>query len=159
MTGTDLELASCALAVHDVDEALGFYRDALGFEVRDEAGPPGTRRVGVRSPAQPTTHIILEAPTGDPVVSSANRQALWGLMALGLLSRLVFSTTDCDATFERIESAGAEVMQEPIARADGVRDCVFLDPSGNMLRFTQPLHPTPSARSTGKLIRLPRPCG
>jgi predicted enzyme related to lactoylglutathione lyase len=57
-------------------------------------------------------------------------------MANGVLGRLVFVTDDCDATFEHIEAAGAEVMQEPINRPHGVRDCVFCDPSGNMLRFT-----------------------
>jgi predicted enzyme related to lactoylglutathione lyase len=59
-------------------------------------------------------------------------------MGDGLLGRLVFATDDCDATFEHIAAAGAEVMQEPINRPDGVRDCAFLDPSGNLLRFTQP---------------------
>ncbi|MGW6054238.1 VOC family protein [Streptomyces sp. NPDC055189] len=146
MTGTDLTLASCALAVHDLDVALAFYRDALGFEVRDEVGSPGRRRVGVRSPARPVVQIILEAPAEDPRTSPADRQAIAGLMARSLLSRLVFVTTDCDAAFERLEAAGAEVMQEPITRSDVVRDCVFLDPSGNMLRFTQPLRPATPGR-------------
>ncbi|MEU6673972.1 VOC family protein [Streptomyces sp. NPDC046925] len=141
MTGTDLKVACCSLAVHDVDEALAFYRDVLGFEARDDVGPQGVRRVGVRSPTQPVVQIILEAPAEDPLVPPADRQAIEGLMVQGLLGRLVFVTTDCDAAFERIEAAGAEVMQEPIDQADGVRDCVFLDPSGNMLRFTQPLRP------------------
>ncbi|GGV27486.1 lyase [Streptomyces longisporoflavus] len=141
MTGTELELAACALAVHDLDAAADFYRDALGFEVHDDAVRQGVRRVAVRSPAQPVVRIVLETPDADPALLPSDRQAIESLMARGLLNRLVFATSDCDAVFERIEATGAEVMQEPINRADGVRDCVFLDPSGNMLRFTQRLRP------------------
>ncbi|MBA9005797.1 catechol 2,3-dioxygenase-like lactoylglutathione lyase family enzyme [Actinomadura cellulosilytica] len=138
MTGMDLRLSSCALAVHDVDEALGFYRDVLGFEIRDDVAFEGTRRVGVGPPSQPDVQILLESPGADPDVPPADRRAIEDLMAKGLLGRLVFVTDDCDAAFEHIEAAGAEVMQEPIDRPDGVRDCAFLDPSGNMLRFAQP---------------------
>ncbi|MGW0903394.1 VOC family protein [Streptomyces sp. NPDC002853] len=138
MTGTDLELASCALAVHDIDEALDFYRDVLGFEVCPDATFEGVGRVSIRSPAQPRVHLILEAPAQSPNISPADRTSYEELMGKGLLSRLVFLTTDCDATFERVAAAGTEVMQEPITRPDGARDCAFLDPSGTMLRFTQP---------------------
>ncbi|MGE6737263.1 VOC family protein, partial [Streptomyces sp. NPDC059900] len=86
MTGTDLEIAGCALAVHDVDEALAFYRDVLGFEARDDVGPQGNRRVGVRSPAQPVVQIILEAPAENPLIPPADRQAIEDLMGQGLLS-------------------------------------------------------------------------
>ncbi|MGW6316478.1 VOC family protein [Streptomyces sp. NPDC055099] len=139
MTDTDLELSSCALAVHDIDEALHFYRDVLGFQVSDDVAPEGAaRRVSIHSPAQPLVRIILEAPAKNPDISPADRTSYEELMAKGLLSRLVFATTDCDATFERVAAAGIEVMQEPINRPDGARDCAFLDPSGTMLRFTQP---------------------
>ncbi|MFI6735463.1 VOC family protein [Nonomuraea sp. NPDC050451] len=138
MTRTDLKLSSCTLAVHDLNEALGFYGDVLGFEIRDDDGSEGMRRVSVGPPSQPDVRIVLDSPGADPGVSPANRQALADLMAKGLLGRLVFVTDSCDATFEHIEAAGTEVMQEPISQPDGVRDCAFLDPSGNMLRFTQP---------------------
>ncbi|MFC9970412.1 VOC family protein [Spirillospora sp. NPDC127200] len=130
--GTDLRLSSCALAVRDLNEALGFYRDVLGFEVRAGAGCGATGRVGVGPPSQPDVQILLCVP-------SADRQAVQDLMAGGLPDRcLVFVTDDCDAVFEHIAAAGAEVMQEPIDQPDGARDCAFLDPSGNMLRFSQP---------------------
>ncbi|MFD1538020.1 VOC family protein [Nonomuraea guangzhouensis] len=110
-----LKLSSYALAVHDVNEALGFYRDVLGFEVRELGG---TRWVRVGPPSEPDVQIFLEAPGADPGVSPADRQAIEDLMAKGLLGRLVFVTDDCDATFERIEAAGAEVIQErPTASA------------------------------------------
>ncbi|MFG1683318.1 VOC family protein [Nonomuraea sp. NPDC049269] len=129
----NLNLSSCALAVHDVDEALGFYRDVLGFEVRDDGEFERTRWVRVGPPSQPDVQIFLESPGADLGVPPADQQAIEGL-----LGRLVFVTDNCDATFEHIEAAGAEVMQEPIDQPNGVRDCAFLDPSGNMLRFTQP---------------------
>lgn len=139
VTGMNLKLSSCALAVHDVDEAFGFYRDVLGFEVRNDVEAGGTRWVSVGPPSQPDVQIFLESPGADPSASPADRQAIEDLTAKGLMGhRLVFVTDNCDATFEHIEAAGAEVMQEPINQPDGVRDCAFLDPSGNMLRFTQP---------------------
>lgn len=128
MTGPVLRLASCALTVHDVDEALGFYRDVLGFEVGDDVAVKGMRWVSVSPPSQPDIQIHLTALGTD-------------LTAMGSLGCLTFVTDDCDATFVHIEAAGAEVMQEPINRPDGARDCAFLDPSGNMLRFTEPAAP------------------
>jgi predicted enzyme related to lactoylglutathione lyase len=82
--------------------------------------------------------IVLEPPTADPNASPADRQVMTELLAKGLLRGVIFATDDCDATFEHIRSAGAEVMQEPIDQPYGVRDCAFRDPSGNLLRFTQP---------------------
>jgi predicted enzyme related to lactoylglutathione lyase len=138
VTVVNLQFSSCTLAVHDLAKALGFYRDVLGFTVRDDVEFRGRRRVSIGPPSQPDVQIVLEPPGTDPGVSPADRQAIEALMANGLLGRLVFVTDNCDATFEHIEAAGAEVMQEPINQPDGVRDCAFLDPSGNMLRFTQP---------------------
>ncbi|MFI6302257.1 VOC family protein [Amycolatopsis thailandensis] len=110
----DLRLSCCALAVHDLGEAIGFYRDVLGFKVHDDG-----QRVSVSPPSQPELRIVLTTPDERS------------------LGSLTFATDDCDATFERIEATDAEVMQEPIDRPHGVRDCAFLDPSGNMLRFSQ----------------------
>ncbi|GAA2680923.1 VOC family protein [Nonomuraea recticatena] len=134
----DLKLASCTLTVHDVDEALGFYRDVLGFAVREDVEFEGMRWASVGPPSQPGMQIFLRPPGADPGVSPVDRQAIEDLVAKGLLSRLIFQTDNCDATFEYLEAADAEVMQEPITRPDGVRDCACLDPSGTMLRFTQP---------------------
>ncbi len=134
----DLKLSYCTLAVHDHDKALAFYRDVLGFEVHNDIKFEGMRWVTVAPPSQPDVQIVLEPPCADPGVSPADRQAIAGLMAKGLLGRLVFATDDCDATFEHIMAAGPEVMQEPIDQPYGVRDCAFRDPSGNMIRFAHP---------------------
>ncbi|WP_030559885.1 VOC family protein [Streptomyces aureocirculatus] len=144
MTGTDLRLSACTLPVHDLDEALAFYRDVLGFyrdvpglDARDGLEAAGTQRVSVRPPTQPDVQIILEVPSTHLSLPQADRQAIADLMANGHLGRLGFTTDNCDAAFEHIEATGTEVMQEPINQPDGVRDCAFLDPSGNFLRITQ----------------------
>ncbi|HEX5495949.1 MAG TPA: VOC family protein [Mycobacteriales bacterium] len=130
-------LSHCFIAVHDHDKALAFYRDVLGLQVRNDVGFEGMRWVTVGSPSQPGVDIVLEPPGMDPNASPADRQAFTELMAKGLMRGVVFATDDCDATFERIRAAGAEVVQEPIDQPYGVRDCAFRDPSGTLLRFTQ----------------------
>ncbi|MCY0941637.1 VOC family protein [Streptomyces antarcticus] len=137
----DIKLAQCFIAVDDHDKALAFYRDVLGLEVRNDVGYGGMRWVTVGSPAQPGVEIVLEPPLADPGASAADRQAVAELLAKGLLRGVIFSTDDCDATFERIRAAGGEVMQEPFDQPYGVRDCAFRDPAGNMLRFTQARKP------------------
>ncbi|WP_093803111.1 VOC family protein [Streptomyces sp. Wb2n-11] len=134
----DIKLSQCFIAVDDHDRALAFYRDILGLEVRNDVGFEGMRWVTVGSPSQPDVNIVLEPPVADPNASPADRRAMAELMAKGLLRGLIFSTDDCDATFERISMAGGEVLQEPVDQPYGVRDCAFRDPSGNMLRFSQP---------------------
>lgn len=134
----DINLSTCFIAVDDHDKALAFYRDVLGLEVRDDVAYEGMRWVTVGSPAQPDVGIVLEPALADPNASDADKQAAAELLAKGMLRGVIFSTDDCDATFERIRTAGGEVLQEPIDQFYGVRDCAFRDPSGNMLRFNQP---------------------
>jgi predicted enzyme related to lactoylglutathione lyase len=133
-----IKLSQCFIAVDDHDKALGFYRDALGLEVRNDVGFEGMRWVTVGSPDQPDAEIVLEPPLADPGASPADRRAVAELLAKGLLRGVNFSTDDCDATFERIRGAGGEVLQEPMDQPYGVRDCAFRDPAGNMVRFAQP---------------------
>jgi predicted enzyme related to lactoylglutathione lyase len=133
----DITLNTCFIAVDDHDKALGFYRDVLGFEVRMDVGYEGMRWVTVGSPAQPDVNIVLEPPLADPNASAADKEAMAQLLAKGLLRAAIFSTDDLDATYERIRSAGGEVLQPPTDQPYGVRDCAFRDPAGNMLRFNQ----------------------
>jgi predicted enzyme related to lactoylglutathione lyase len=135
----DIKLSQCFIAVDDHDRAIAFYRDVLGLEVRSDVGFEGMRWVTVGSPTQPDVNIVLEPPAADPNVSPDDKQAMAELMAKGLLRGVIFATDDCDATFERISAAGGEVLQEPMDQPYGVRDCAFRDPTGNLLRFTQPL--------------------
>ncbi len=133
----DISLSTCFIAVDDHDKALAFYRDVLGLEVRNDVSFEGMRWVTVGAPSQPDVNIVLEPPLADPNASPADREALTELLAKGLLRAVIFTTDDCDATFERIRAAGGEVLQEPVDQPYGVRDCAFRDPSGNMLRFNQ----------------------
>ncbi|MFE4535622.1 VOC family protein [Streptomyces scopuliridis] len=134
----DIRLSQCFIAVDDHDKALAFYRDVLGFEVRNDVGFEGMRWVTVGSPSQPDVEIVLEPPAANPNASPADKQAMAELLAKGMLRGVIFRTDDCDATFERIRASGAEVLQEPVDQPYGVRDCAFRDPAGNMLRFNQP---------------------
>jgi predicted enzyme related to lactoylglutathione lyase len=134
----EITLSQCFVAVDDHDKALAFYRDVLGLQVRNDVGFEGMRWVTVGAPSQPDVEIVLEPPLADPNASPADRQTMAELLAKGLLRGVIFTTDDCDATFERIQAAGADVLQEPIDQPYGVRDCAFRDPAGNMLRFSQP---------------------
>ncbi|MFJ8805819.1 VOC family protein [Streptomyces sp. NPDC102490] len=134
----DINLAQCFIAVDDHDKALGFYRDVLGLEVRNDVGSGGMRWVTVGSPAQPGVDIVLEPPLADPNASAADREAMAELLAKGHLRGVVLTTDDVDATFEHLRAAGAEVLQEPVDQPYGVRDCAFRDPAGNMVRVKQP---------------------
>jgi uncharacterized glyoxalase superfamily protein PhnB len=134
----DLKLTRCFLTIDDHDKALAFYRDVLGFEVRRDVEVEGARWVSVSPPSQPDLEIVLETAGANPNAAPADRQVIAELMAKGALSRAVFTTSDCDAAFERILASGAEVMQEPMDQPYGVRDCAFRDPAGNLLRFNQP---------------------
>jgi predicted enzyme related to lactoylglutathione lyase len=134
----DLKLSNCFIAVNDHDEALAFYRDVLGLEVRNDVRFEGMRWVSVGPASQPEINIVLEPPSANPNASPADRQTMNELLAKGMLRGVIFSTTDCDAAFEHIRAGGAEVLQEPMDQPYGVRDCAFRDPAGNMLRFNQP---------------------
>ncbi|MBW5422600.1 VOC family protein [Streptomyces sp. BG9H] len=134
----EINLAQCFIAVDDHDKALGFYRDVLGLEVRNDVGFEGMRWVTLGSPTQPGVEIVLEPPLADPNATESDRQAMAELMAKGHLRGVIFRTDDVDAMFERIRAAGGDVLQEPMDQPYGVRDCAFRDPAGNMIRFNQP---------------------
>jgi predicted enzyme related to lactoylglutathione lyase len=133
----DIKLRNCFLSVDDHDKAIAFYRDAVGFEVRSDVGAKDRRWVTVGPPSQPDVNIVLHPPAPDPGTSPSDRTAISDLLAKGLLGFLVFSTDDCDATFERIEASGAEVVQEPMDMPYGARECAFRDPAGNLIRISQ----------------------
>ena len=133
-----ITVSQCFIAVDDHDTALAFYRDVLGLEVRLDIAYEGMRWVTVGAPSQPDVNIVLEPPVADPNASETDKRAAAELLAKGLLRGVIFTTDDCDATFEQIRAAGGEVLQEPVDMPYGVRDCAFRDPSGNMLRFAQP---------------------
>src|SRR6266571_8273193 len=123
------------IPVHDPDAALGFYRDAIGLEVRNDVASDGFRWVTLGSASQPDLEIVLSEPHAGR--SQADGDALQELLTKGVLTQIVFRTDDLDAAFERVRASGAEVLQEPIDQPWGPRDCAFRDPSGNMVRISQ----------------------
>jgi predicted enzyme related to lactoylglutathione lyase len=133
----ELKVSHCFVAVHDHDEALAFYRDVLGLEVRNDVTYEGMRWVTVGPKAQPDVNVVLEPPGANANASPQDKKVLSQLLANGMLRAVSFATDDCDATFEHVCRAGAEVLQEPMDRGYGVRDSAFRDPSGNMVRFSQ----------------------
>ncbi|WP_371748632.1 VOC family protein [Aquihabitans sp. G128] len=122
------------ISVHDPEEALAFYRDALGFEVRMDVSSDGFRWVTVGAPGQ-DVDIVLSQPHGGR--SQAEGDALLALVTQGSLQAAIFKSDDLDATFEQVRSSGAEVLQEPTSQPWGARDCAFRDPSGNLVRIAQ----------------------
>ena len=122
------------IPVHDPDAALGFYRDALGLEVRNDVASDGFRWVTVGASGQDVA-IVLFQPHGG--LSEADGDALLTLVTKGSLQAALFSSDDLDATFETLRASGAEVLQEPTSQPWGARDCAFRDPSGNLIRIAQ----------------------
>jgi catechol 2,3-dioxygenase-like lactoylglutathione lyase family enzyme len=122
------------ISVHDPDEALGFYRDALGLEVKNDVRSGEFRWVTVGSPEQ-DMDIVLSQPHGGR--SQAEGDALLALVTQGSLQAAIFRSDDLDTTFEKVRASGAEVLQEPTPQPWGVKDCAFRDPSGNLVRIQQ----------------------
>ncbi|AJT41836.1 VOC family protein [Psychromicrobium lacuslunae] len=130
-----ISLHYCHVTVNDVEESLGFYRDALGLEVLNDVAQGEFRWVTVGSPDQPGLGIVLSAPHAGR--SQADGDALQELLTKGVLPMIMFSTDDVDALFEKVRASGAEVLQEPTDQPWGPRDCGFRDPSGNMVKISQ----------------------
>ena len=129
-----LNLTTTFIPVHDPEEALGFYRDALGLEVRLDVSSDGFRWVTVGAPGQ-DVGIVLFQPHGG--LSPTEGDALLSLVTKGSLQVAIFSSDDLDTTFEKVRASGAEVLQEPTSQPWGARDCAFRDPSGNLVRIAQ----------------------
>ncbi|MFC7330870.1 VOC family protein [Marinactinospora rubrisoli] len=120
----------------DPEASLAFYRDTLGFEVRNDVGHGGMRWLTVGPVGQPDTSIVLHPPAVDPGITDDERRTITEMMAKGTYAGLLLATPDVDATFERVQDA-AEVVQEPTDQPYGVRDCAFRDPAGNLIRIQQ----------------------
>lgn len=121
----------------DAEAALAFYRDTLGFELRQDVGYDGMRWLTVGPPNQPETGIVLHPPAADPGITDEERRTILELIAKGTYGALTLAVDDLDALFETLQGSGADVVQEPTDQPYGVRDCAFRDPSGNLLRINQ----------------------
>ncbi|RBY81774.1 VOC family protein [Geodermatophilus sp. TF02-6] len=133
----DLTIHYTFLPHDDPDAALAFYRDTLGFEVRNDVGYGGMRWITVGPPGQPGTSVVLHPPAADPGITDDERRTIAEMMAKGTYASIVLATEDLEGTFERVQASGAEVMQEPTQQDYGVRDCAFRDPAGNTVRIQE----------------------
>ena len=133
----DIHIHATFLPHNDADAALAFYRDTLGFELRNDVGYEGMRWLTVGPPNQPEVNIVLHPPGADPGVTDEERKVIAEMMAKGTYGSIMLATKDLDGVFAKLESSGAEIMQEPIDQQWGSRDCAVRDPSGNTVRIQQ----------------------
>jgi catechol 2,3-dioxygenase-like lactoylglutathione lyase family enzyme len=133
----DISISASFLPHSDPDASLAFYRDTLGFEVRNDVGYDGMRWITVGPASQPESSIVLEPPAADPGVTDDERTTIEEMMAKGTYAGIVLATPDVDSTFARLRAAGAEIVQEPTDQPYGVRDCAVRDPAGNQIRIQQ----------------------
>lgn len=133
----DITIHSSFLPHNDPEAALAFYRDTLGFEVRNDVGYQGMRWITVGPPSQPGTNIVLFPPEASPGVTDDEKRTIAEMMAKGTFAMVLFATRDLAATFERLQARGADIVQEPTDQPYGVRDCAVRDPAGNLIRIQQ----------------------
>ncbi|WP_454856003.1 VOC family protein [Promicromonospora soli] len=134
---TDITIHQTFLPHSDPEASLAFYRDALGFDVHLDVGQGTMRWITVGPAGQPDTSIVLTPAAVDPGVTEEERKTVAEMMAKGTYAAIILGTKDLDATFERVQASGAEVMQEPVDQPYGFRDCAFRDPAGNTVRIKQ----------------------
>ena len=136
MIAMELTINATFLPQDDPDAALGFYRDLLGFEVRNDVGYGGLRWITVGPPGQPGTSIVLHPPGADPGVTDDERRTITEMMAKGTYASLMLATKDLDEAFAAVQG-DAEVVQEPTDQPWGARDFALRDPAGNLIRVQQ----------------------
>jgi catechol 2,3-dioxygenase-like lactoylglutathione lyase family enzyme len=132
-------LTNAQVWVHDQDEALAFYTEKLGLELRDDVTVPemgNFRWLTVGVPGQPDVALTLMAVPGPPVFDAETRDQILALMAKGASGGLFFSTDDVQATYEELSKRGVEFQQPPTEQPYGI-DAGFRDPSGNQMRMAQ----------------------
>ena len=133
----ELTIHAAFLPHSDPEESLAFYRDTLGFEVRNDVGKGTMRWITVGPRGQPATSIVLHPPSAYPGITDEERRTISEMMAKGTYGILILATPDLDGTFERLQAGDAEVVQEPTDQPYGVRDCALRDPAGNLIRINE----------------------
>lgn len=133
------KLSNAQLWVHDQDEALAFYTEKLGMEVRSDVTLPEMgdfRWLAVGPAGQDDVSIVLMAIPGEPVMDTGTADQVRSLMAKGFAGTMFLTTDDCRASYEELKERGVEFTEEPEERPYGI-DAGFRDPSGNSFRLTQ----------------------
>jgi uncharacterized glyoxalase superfamily protein PhnB len=134
-----MKIANAQLWVHDQEEALAFYTDKLGFEIRSDVTLPEMgdfRWLTVSPPGQEDVAVVLMAIPGPPMMDEDTTRQVETLMAKGFAGTVFLTTEDCRADYEQLKSRGVEFTETPEERPYGI-DCGFRDPSGNSIRLTE----------------------
>lgn len=122
---------------NDPDAALTFYRDTLGFEIRNDVGYHGMRWITVGPTGQPSINIVLHPPGVDPGITDDERRVIGEMMAKGTYASIVLAIKNLDEAFERLQARDVDIVQEPTDQPYGVRDCAIRDPAGNLIRIQE----------------------
>ena len=133
----NITIHASLLPHEDPEATLGFYRDTLGFEVRNDVEYGGMHWITVGPAGQPETSIVLYPPAATPGITPDEHRTISEMMAKGTYASINLATPDLDGTFERLQAGDAEVVQEPVDQPYGIRDCAFRDPSGNLIRIQE----------------------
>ena len=133
----DITIHQTMLPHDDPVASLAFYRDILGFEVRNDVEYNGMHWITVGPVGQPGTSIVLYPPAATPGITDDERSTIAEMMAKGTYASINLATTNLDSTFERLQAGDAEVVQEPVDQPYGIRDCAFRDPAGNLIRIQE----------------------
>jgi uncharacterized glyoxalase superfamily protein PhnB len=133
----DITIHATMLPLEDPEASLAFYRDTLGFEVRNHVKYSGMHWITVGPPGQPETSIVLYPPSATPGLTEDERRTVAEMMAKGTFASINLASKDLDSLFERLQASEAEVVQEPTDQPYGIRDCAFRDPAGNLVRIQQ----------------------
>ena len=133
----DLIIHTTFLPHDDPDASLAFYRDVLGFEVRNQVEHGGMHWNTVGPPGQPDVNVVLTPPGADPGITDDERRTIAEMMAKGTYASIMLASRDLDAAFERIQAGNVDIVQEPTDQPWGARDCALRDPAGNMIRIQE----------------------
>ena len=133
----NITIHSTFLPHDDPETSLAFYRDTLGFEIRNDVGYGGMRWITIGPAGQPGISIVLYPPAATPGLTDDERRTIAEMMAKGTYAIITLATKDLDGTFERLQASDAEVVQEPAEQPYGVRDCAVRDPAGNLIRINE----------------------
>jgi catechol 2,3-dioxygenase-like lactoylglutathione lyase family enzyme len=134
-----IKISFAGVWVHDQDEALAFYTEKLGWELRADVTLPelgGYRWLTVGPPSQPDVSVLLNAVPAPPVVDAVTSDQIRTLMAKGWAGNVLLTTEDAQAAYDELTARGVEFTEPPEERPYGI-DCAFRDPSGNQFRLTQ----------------------
>jgi catechol 2,3-dioxygenase-like lactoylglutathione lyase family enzyme len=132
----DINIHYAFLPHSDPEASLAFYRDLLGWELRNDVGYNGMRWLTV-GPADQAMSIVLYPPEAEPGLTDDEKRTVAEMMAKGSYARITFASNDLDGTFEKLAAADVDVVEEPTDQPYGVRDCAIRDPAGNLIRINQ----------------------